>query len=154
LTRNADQDVNRLRLDLNGDGKVDFGDDLQARIDLANDAGAEVLISMHFNGFTEPEPRGTEVYYNPDRTFGARNQRLASLVQDGLYAALSRAGYRDLVYRGVSTATSGPGQQHYFLLGAADAGRIARPTNMPAVIAEPLFLTNPSDAAVARQDSM
>ena len=50
----------------------------------------------------------------------------------------------------MEAGTSGLGESHYFLLGAPSAGRIARGTAMPTVIAEPLYLTNPADVAIAR----
>jgi N-acetylmuramoyl-L-alanine amidase len=154
LTREQDGAVNAEGQDLNGDGRVDGADDLQARVDRANAAGAEALVSIHFNGFSDPSVRGTEVFYNRDREFAAENQRLATLVADTLYAALYADGHRDLVFRGATPDTAGLGEDHYFLLGAPSFGRIARSTTMPSAIAEPLYLTNPDDVAVARSSGV
>src|SRR5262245_61725741 len=101
LTRTTDADVNASHADLNGDGAVDFHDELQARIDLVNAAGAELLVSMHFNGSPDARLRGTEVYYNPERSFGLANIRLASLLLDRLVRALVRTGYVETVNRGL-----------------------------------------------------
>ena len=35
----------------------------QPRIDWANDFGAEIVVSIHFNGLDDRRVRGTEVYY-------------------------------------------------------------------------------------------
>src|SRR5687768_1546658 len=52
LTRSTDTEVNVPRTDRNGDGRIDNDDDLQARVDVANDHGASLLISVHNNGAT------------------------------------------------------------------------------------------------------
>src|SRR5688500_4476341 len=59
LTRAADAPVGAGR-DVDGDGSVGPADDLQARIDAANAAGASVLVSVHFNGSTSRALRGPE----------------------------------------------------------------------------------------------
>ncbi len=153
MTRTADVDVNTNHLDLNGDGVFDFHDELQARIDLLNASGAELFVSMHFNGSTDSSLHGTEVYYNPERTFGADNHRLATLVLDSLYRSLVRAGYSSTVNRGLKLDTDFPGDDHLFLLGASNSLRIARESRLPGVLAEALFLTNPLDAAWLSQQT-
>src|SRR5438045_3483037 len=61
LLRTDDGAVNRAGQDRTGDGKVDLADELQARVDGANEAGAAVLVSVHFNGSTDRSLRGPEV---------------------------------------------------------------------------------------------
>ena len=50
-------------------GGPKLADDLQARIDLANAARADVFVSVHFNGLGNREVRGIEVYYATERAF-------------------------------------------------------------------------------------
>ena len=54
--------------------------DLQRRIDIANEADADVFVSIHSNGSTDPGQNGVEVWYDPNRPFGAENLALAQSV--------------------------------------------------------------------------
>lgn len=148
LTRTTDTAVNALQQDLNGDGRVGLADELQARIDTANAAGSDLFVSICFNGSSDPSIDGTETFWNPDRPFSNQNKQLAAQVDRSVVADLSAAGYptRD---RGANTDTSLLNGDSFFLLGPRSA-IIARPSQMPAVIGEPLFLTNPSDATALR----
>jgi N-acetylmuramoyl-L-alanine amidase len=131
-------------LDRNGDGKVDLADDLQARVDRANEAGAAILLSIHFNGSTDRSLRGPEIYYSAARPFAAENRKLAEVMMGTLSARLKETG-REVKPRGVLRDSVLGGS--LFLLGPA-GGRIARASNMPGVLVEGLFLTNPDDAAL------
>ncbi len=114
--------------------------DLQARADLANQAGADLFISIHHNGSNDPTMRGTEVYYCAERPFSADNRRLASLLEEALVRNLRQAGY-DTIERGVKDdAVIG----HIAVLAQ---NNLARPTTMPGVLGEALFLSNDHDAA-------
>ena len=118
--------------------------DLQARVDLANQFGADLLISIHHNGNDNPSLRGTEVYYCGDRAFGDKNRRLASLVQEALLRNMRQAGY-DPVDRGIKDdAYLG----HLALLAPYN---LPRPSQMPGILGEALFVTNDSDAAALRR---
>jgi N-acetylmuramoyl-L-alanine amidase len=87
--------------DVNGDGASGFDpggktrtrDELQSRIDLANVARADILLSIHINSLTDNgvalEIAATQTYYTDETTWGlAGGKRLAGLVQDGVVAAL------------------------------------------------------------------
>ena len=52
ITRNGDASANNLTTDLNGDGKINELDDLQARLNLANNSKADLLLSLHINSST------------------------------------------------------------------------------------------------------
>ena len=52
-SRTADAQVNATK-DLTGDGKIALADDLQARVDAANAAKADILVAVHFNGIDDP----------------------------------------------------------------------------------------------------
>jgi N-acetylmuramoyl-L-alanine amidase len=90
--------------DVNGDGERGFlpddpegavrtRDELQARLDLANVARADVLISMHINSLTQDgvvlKIAATETFYTDETPWGSTaTVRLAQLVQEEVMAAL------------------------------------------------------------------
>lgn len=152
LTRTTDSEVNRPPRDLTGDGRVNLSDELQARVDMANAAGASLLLSIHFNGAPNPAARGTFVFYNDSRPFSDRNKVLAELTAAALVRRMSEAGYQ-AVNRGAQPDTGVLSGGHYYLLGPASE-IIKRPSTMPGIIGEPLFLTNDEDAQAARQDKV
>lgn len=119
--------------------------ELQHRVDMANAAGADLYVSIHNNGSENPAQQGTEVYYCADRAFSAENRRLATLVQEGLLRNLRAAGY-DTVDRGVKNDAS---IGHIAVLAPYN---LARPSAMPGVLGESLFVSNDADAAALRQD--
>lgn len=144
LLRTDDTAVNAAGQDRNGDGKLDLADELQARADKANEAGAAILLSVHFNGSTDRSLRGPEVYYSAARPFAAENRRLADTVMAAITRRLGEVG-RPVTPRGVLRDSVLGGS--LFLLGPK-GGRIARPSAMPGILIEGLFLTNDEDAAL------
>ena len=90
---------------------------LQRRCDIANKEGADVFVSLHFNGHENPQANGCETYHFPSSGTG---QRLARHVQtEMLYAVRNRD-------RGVKAG-------NFYVL---------RHTSMTAILVEPTFLTN------------
>jgi N-acetylmuramoyl-L-alanine amidase len=152
LTRATDTPVNVAQRDLNGDGRVGLADELQARADTANAAGSDMFVSICFNGSSDPSAKGTETFWNPQRSFGAANQQLAQHVQKGVVAQLSAAGSAT-EDRGAHTDASLLGGDAFFLLGPRSSS-VVRPSRMPGIIVEPLFLTNPADANAVRHSSI
>lgn len=135
---------------------------LETRTAIANKAQADLFISVHANSSSDPTARGVEVYYlnftsDPDAMKVASRENavssqsvhelsdlvkkialkdkieesheLASDVDDSLYAGLER-GNAGLKNRGVKKAP------FVVLIGA----------NMPSILAEISFVTNPRDA--------
>lgn len=102
--------------DVNGDGHVGFGsdlprgtrarDELQARLDLANLARADALVSIHINAPSEDgetiEIAFTQTYYTDERPWAAANARLAEAVQAGVSAGLARLATYERADRGVT----------------------------------------------------
>lgn len=88
--------------DFSGDGRVraadvaDVPEHVQPRIDLANDFGAEVLVSIHFNGLDDRSVRGTEAYYTDAEPWRAGARRLAESLISGLLRSMQEAGYAGL----------------------------------------------------------
>jgi N-acetylmuramoyl-L-alanine amidase len=151
-SRTVDAQVNGTR-DLNNDGKVNLTDDLQARVDAANHAKADLLISVHFNGIDDPSKRGTQTFYSEGRAFSGRNVALAELVQSHLVRQIRAAGY-ETADRGATSDSRVLGQgSHYYLLGP-ESPTIRRPSEMPGVIGEALFVTSTDDSKALRSEKV
>jgi len=103
---------------------------LQQRTDMANAGQASLFVSVH-NNAGDASASGTETYYwqdtNHPTNYSAQGQKLATLIQQDLVAAL---GFID---RGAKTPANG--------LWVLDN------TNMTAVLTEVGFLTNPAEEA-------
>lgn len=129
--------------------------DLQARVDVANGADAELFLSIHNNGSGDPSARGTEVWYNAARPFADRNLALAELVLENLLRQLREAGH-SVVNRGVKDDASfriwNGRAFNLYVLGPGPGYRPA--TEMPGALGESLFLTNPADAAALRRPAI
>jgi N-acetylmuramoyl-L-alanine amidase len=111
-------------------------DDIRAEQEARIAAGmpARVYVSLHFNG-GPAALRGTETYYNPDRD--ADDWLLADALQRHVVASLGS------VDRGVrSDLLAGKPYGHFFSLRGP----------VPSALVESLFLSNPSDAAMLRDD--
>ncbi len=98
------------------------------RADVANNWGAEVVVSIHCNAHVHPDRSGTEVWHYGN---SAESRRLATLVM----SSLAKLG---LVNRGVKEGNYA----------------ICRETYMPAILAELGFLTNPGDERVLLDPAM
>jgi N-acetylmuramoyl-L-alanine amidase len=151
-TRTTDSQVNADKKDLTGDGKVTLSDDLQARIDIANNAGSDIFVSIHFNGTSDPNTNGTYAFYDPDRPFTDRSKALADLVDASLIKFMKDAGY-NAADHGSTRDTSVLGGDHYYLLSPTTS-IVPRASNMPAIIGEGLFLTNDADANALRNNAV
>ena|GEM_PF-5345972 len=129
--------------------------DLQRRINRANASGAEVFLSIHFNTFADPSVAGAETFYDSSRSFAAKNQQFATLVQGNFITTLQGNGY-DTPDRGIlsdanlftdSMGTLG-NYAHLVVLGPGVPGLLT-PTQMPGALCEALFLSNPPEASAA-----
>jgi N-acetylmuramoyl-L-alanine amidase len=102
------------------------GPDLATRALLAQDVGADLVLSLHCDGYASPVPSGVASFYWGDARVGSRSAvgaRLAQLVQSEVVA---RTGMVDLRSHGCTID-------------------MVRMTKMPAVQVEVGYLTNPSD---------
>ncbi len=125
----------------------------QARTDKANAAGADILLLIHHNGSEDTTQSGTEVYFNPDRSFGERNQALAGFVYDSIIDSLRSAGYESRPRGIMNDSSIGErfGVEHTFTLGESEGFRASR---MPGIIGEALFVTNDREAALLQRDDV
>lgn len=152
LSRENDERPGRGQ-DVNGDGRLNRRDRLQAVVDLANASGADLFLSLHSNSAPDTTASGVEVYYCDEREFAGENRRLAELVQSHLLQALQEDGYQ-AVGRGVKDDSvlyrRRRWQGHLFVLGPARTGerwRVhPRATTMPGALGEALFVTNEAEA--------
>ncbi len=163
LTRSSDDFPDEPMQDWNGDGEITVRDDLQLRVDRANAAGADVLISLHENALDNADPTascsngggGTTTYYCADRPFADRNLRLATLVHREVLTAIRSFGYepadQGIIDDHQLQTPTGKGE-HIYILGPHD-NVITRPSLMPGVLSEPLFITcEPEEALLTRAD--
>lgn len=101
---------------------ADHRGELQARDDVSNRAGADVMVSIHSNANVHPEQQGTEVYQG--RRASAASRRLAREIHDELDALPTRDN------------------------GVKSAGFwVLRHSRAPVVLTEIAYLTNPEDAS-------
>ena len=143
-TRTRDTQVNT--------DKKSLSDDLQARVDVANNAGSDIFVSVHFNGISDPNIKGTYVFYDPDRPYADRSKALAEMVDQALAGSLKTAGYTTIDH-GATKDTAVLGGDHYYLL-SPQTDRVPHPSQMPAIIGEGLFITNEDDANAVRKDAV
>jgi N-acetylmuramoyl-L-alanine amidase len=172
MTRESGEAVNTFDEDVNGDGQrrieADEGenaeqmgerDELQARINACNEAEADLLISVHINGYDDRSVRGYEVIYTAEREFGEQNNELATLIYRQLDTALRDTDMGGLG-RGPKPDTDSDvprhefgSAEHYLILGPEVPASNITPSEMPGVIVEPAFLSNDDDAAWIVQQS-
>lgn len=113
---------------------VDEEVSLRQRTDKANVWGADIFLSIHHNGFSDPSARGIETYYS---VRPGESKQLADTVQKALCATLS------LPNRGVKTKVNSVGRDWYHVLRESRAS--------VAVITESGFVTSPADAELLKQ---
>jgi N-acetylmuramoyl-L-alanine amidase CwlD len=101
-------------------------DELQARCDIANSAGARLFISIHSNSFTTSELRGTTTYY-----YKADSYALADAVHARLAADLP-------------TRDDGIRKENFYVI---------HHTNAPSILVETAFVSNPGDAQLLHSDA-
>jgi N-acetylmuramoyl-L-alanine amidase CwlD len=98
-------------------------DELQARDDVANHAGARLFVSVHTNSFTTSALNGTTTYY-----YKADSYALAEAVHTRLASTLP-------------TADDGVRKDNFYVIHHA---------TMPAILVETAFLSNPGDATLLK----
>jgi N-acetylmuramoyl-L-alanine amidase len=146
VTRTSDSHVNEPPLDLTGDGLIDETDELAARPDVANRARADLFIAIHNNTAVNESTGGPSTFYVEERTFGHRSARLARAIQEAMVAAIGRISAGDwLPY------DHGALIYPYYVLRDYDPPRLLRPTQMPGVLSEGLFLSNPRELRLLKQ---
>ena len=166
MTRQTDTAVNVDGRNVNGDGRTAAHDqprsnrnknldELQARINLCNETGADLLVSMHVNGYSTAVPRGFETWFTRERNFGDRNAVFATLAYAHLKEQLANIGYSLPAEeeRGVLPDTTADVQMEHslfrhFIMTGPDVPGVVTASKMPGAIVEALFVSNEGDAAI------
>jgi N-acetylmuramoyl-L-alanine amidase len=166
MTRETDTAVNVDGKDVNGDGRTAAHDaprsnrnknldELQSRINVCNAANADLLVSMHVNGYSTGGPHGFETWFTRERPFGDRNHIFATLAYAHLKEQLAKVGYvlpaED--ERGVLPDTTADVQMEHslfrhFIMTGPEVPGVVTASKMPGAIVEALFVSNDVDAAV------
>lgn len=115
LTRTGDYDV--------GDPFGPDTDELQARCDVANAAGARLFVSVHINSSVSSAPNGTTTYY-----YHPQDRAFAQAVQSATVGA-------------VGIANDGIKRYSFYVI---------HHTSMPSILVETAYLSNPHDAELLR----
>jgi len=132
-------------------------DDVAARDVCANLARADVLVGIYFDAGGSADDAGSVTGYDTGRPFSAQSQRLATLVQDDVLAAMNARGWDipslgvvdDSMLGGPALTAAAANYGHLLLLGPADPGWFETPSEMPGALIEPLFITDPFEASLA-----
>ncbi len=171
LTRRTDSEVNAANQDINGDGEVGEDvngdgridpeqgetvsnlDELQARVNMCNDAGADLLMSVHVNGAANTFLNGYETWWVKDRPISDQSRRFAELVAESMGVAFEAAGF-ETTFRGAADDTQLylPDEDqgtfdHYVMLSPDVPTRNFVGSKMPGIVVEGLFLSNDDDYA-------
>jgi len=159
MTRRSPSAVNADGADINGDGETISDseaagtvDELQARIDICNEAQADLLVSMHINGFDiRPWVKGYETWYTGSRPFGDFSERFATLVYRALGTEMEVAGYitdaREVNDdRNISVDESDSTLFAHMIVTGPDVRDQIEASQMPGAIVEALFISNDDDA--------
>jgi N-acetylmuramoyl-L-alanine amidase len=102
------------------------GPDSSTRAALANELGADLFLSLHLNYHEEPTAEGASTYH-------FRSSRAGEALADKIQSELVKLGLKD-------------GRSH------ARSYAILRETRMPAVLIEPVFITNPDEEKKLEDD--
>jgi N-acetylmuramoyl-L-alanine amidase len=157
LTRTRDQAANTPPRDRNHDGKVDHIDEFNARTLFANRHHADVFVSIHLDGSSDPSKHGTHGYYCPDRPFWRQSKQLAALLTGNIAIALQRSGYAS-PNNGIETDVadivpqSRPDYPWFLVLGPS-RHRWITGSAMPGALIETLYLSSPRDVAALQRHS-
>lgn len=158
MTRTTDTYVNWPRTDVNGDGIIgqppgeEDWDQLAARIDIANQARADVHIFNHNNGSRDPNARGTKTFVGMRRNWTPEGVVFATFVQSAQVAQLDT--FRSSTYYPINRGVR-PGR--YYTLSPFDPigpPLLPRPTQMPTLLTESLYISNPVERELLRREDV
>ena len=146
MTRTSDVEVNSAGADVNGDGRVNQKDELLARVDIGNLARADLHINPHNNAAPCRCTRGTTTYTNFKRTWTPAGMDLAGL--------LHRHQLEQLGQHSSSSYTPidlGVRHRNFMVNRPYELPLVPRPSLMPAILTESLFMSNDVELALLRR---
>lgn len=100
-------------------------EDMKKRVEIINESGAALAVSIHQNSFTEASSRGAQVFYHTQSDEGAV---LAKMIQEKIKASVKDENHR--------------------MEKANDSYYLLKKTNCPIVIVECGFLSNYEEAVL------
>jgi N-acetylmuramoyl-L-alanine amidase len=149
ITRTTDGHVNEPPQDRTADDVIDGDDELAARPDLANGARADLFLSIHNNIAVNKSVGGPSTFFYDERPFAARNARLAQIVQGEMVTALA-----DVANGSWEPYDHGTLVYPYYVLRGFDPPRLRRPTQMPGVLSEGMFLSNSRELRLLKRPAV
>lgn len=148
MIRTSDTHANVPAVDRDGDGDIDHDDELIARIDIANEARPDLDVTVMNNAFSDPSVRGTETFTSEVRSWTPEGVALAKAIQAAhlrRLAAFATPSWQP-IDRGVKF--------HPFSSMEPYSKHMPRPTLMPSVLVELLFMSNPTELGVLVKPSV
>lgn len=128
MTRNSDVSLYQL----SGISGTLQKRELDARVNIINESGAKIFVSIHVNSYPEyPDMSGSIVYYNPGIS---QSRELSGCIQKNL---------NSLIFTNFKRDTHDPQEADFYLLENAD---------IPGVLVETAFITNSTDHKLLSQD--
>lgn len=111
------------------EGKTTKNEDMRFRKETINNSGADIMVSIHQNAFTQPKIRGAQVFHYE----GAEASKLlATSVQESIRRQVDPSNKRLI-----------KGTTSYYVL---------KVSTMPAIIVECGFLTNPEEEQLLKSE--
>ena len=137
----------------------DSTESLKKRVALANEKNADFFVSIHHNSFTNTSANGFEVYYSTGTPANLTSIARSAITEDGRDLTLERSLYstrsvteKVKVSKAVATeiANEASRKLNMYNRGAKDSNfYVCKNTNMPSILVENGFLTNPTEAVKA-----
>ena len=148
------------------DGSIidrDSKESLKKRVALANEKNADFFVSIHHNSFTNTSANGFEVYYSTGTPANLTSIARSAITEDGRDLTLERSLYstrsvteKVKVSKAVATEITNEASSklNMYNRGAKDSNfYVCKNTNMPSILVENGFLTNPTEAVKASSSS-
>ena len=156
-------DVYMTRYEGSGLISQDSTESLKKRVALANEKNADFFVSIHHNSFTNTSANGFEVYYSTGTPANLTSIARSAITEDGRDLTLERSLYstrsvteKVKVSKAVATEITNEASSklNMYNRGAKDSNfYVCKNTNMPSILVENGFLTNPTEAVKASSSS-
>ena len=131
MTRERDEDVSRH---IPGSEGSRYQRDMNSRVKLINESGADLFVSLHINHIYDPTVRGAIVFYCNSRP---ENKLLAEAIQKNINPVVAVNPRPDqLIHQNTKEGS-------YLVLNSSE---------IPGVIVEMAFMTSPEDRVLLKQE--
>ena len=125
-------------------------DEIQARVDVANAAKADILVDAHFNGGPKATSRAWRSTTTPTARSASQPTSWRKLSHNGLITHIRNTGYA-IPTAASRTMAGSAGAPATRTPGFSAPTTVSRPSMMPGIIAEPMFLSNDHEAQLLWQ---